>query len=48
MAFRIGTVPDVLNRALRKLADEGAIEVARRQIRILDQEKLTASADVKT
>jgi len=48
MAFRIGTVPDVLNRALRKLADEGAIEVARHQIRILDQEKLTASADVET
>jgi len=48
MASRIGTVPDVLNRALRKLADEGAIEVARHRIRILDQDKLTASADVET
>jgi CRP/FNR family transcriptional regulator len=46
MASQIGTVPDVLNRALRKLADEGTIEVARHQICILDREKLTASADL--
>lgn len=36
MAARLGTVPDVLNRALRKLSEEGLIEVARHQITILD------------
>ena len=36
MAARLGTVLDVLNRALHRLADEGLIEVARHQIRILD------------
>ena len=36
MAARLGTVPDVLSRALRKLAAEGLIRVARHQIEILD------------
>lgn len=40
MAARLGTVPDVVNRALRKLAEGGLIHVERRQIRILDQEGL--------
>jgi CRP/FNR family transcriptional regulator len=44
MAARLGTVPDVLNRALRKLADEGLIRVARHQIQILDAEALEARA----
>ena len=44
MAARLGTVPDVLNRALRKLADEGLIRVARHQIQILDPEALEARA----
>jgi CRP/FNR family transcriptional regulator len=36
MAARLGTVLDVVNRALVKLADEGLIEVERHQIQILD------------
>jgi len=45
MAARLGTVPDVLNRALRKLADEGLIEVVRHQIRILDAASLEKKAE---
>ncbi len=37
MAARIGTVPDVLNRALRKLAEDGLVGVQRHQIQILDR-----------
>lgn len=36
MAARLGTVLDVVNRALVKLADEGLIRVERRQIQIID------------
>lgn len=46
MANRLGTVHDVLNRALRKLAEEGMIHVARHQIQILDKEGLKAIAQV--
>ena len=42
MAARLGVVPDVINRALRSLADEGLIEVSRQQIRILNKEGLAA------
>lgn len=44
MASRLGTVPDVLNRALRKMADEGLIEVSRSQIQILDLDALQKRA----
>lgn len=44
MAARLGTVLDVLNRALHQLAREGLIDVQRHQIRILDQEGLRARA----
>jgi CRP/FNR family transcriptional regulator len=44
MASRLGTVPDVVNRALRKLAEEGLIHVERHQIQILDQEGLKTVA----
>lgn len=44
MAARLGTVPDVVNRALRKLADEGLIHVERHQIQILDKEGLRNTA----
>lgn len=44
MAARVGTVPDVLNRALRSLVEEGLIEFSRHQIRILDLQGLTAKA----
>lgn len=42
MAARLGTVPDVLNRALRGLVEDALIEVARHQIRILDESGLEA------
>lgn len=44
MAARLGTVPDVLNRALRKLADGGLIHVDRHQIQILNRTDLEAKA----
>lgn len=46
MASRLGTVPDVVNRALRKLSDEGMIHVERHQIQILDKEGLKTIAQV--
>lgn len=44
MAARLGTVPDVLNRALRSLADEGLIQIERHQIQILDRKGLERKA----
>ncbi len=44
MAARLGTVPDVLNRALRSLVEEDFIQVERHQIRILDRQGLEAKA----
>lgn len=44
MAARLGTVPDVLNRALRSLVEKDLIEVERHQIRILDRQGLEAKA----
>jgi CRP-like cAMP-binding protein len=44
IAARLGTVPDVVNRALRSLADEGLIQVDRHQIIILDRTRLVAKA----
>lgn len=44
MAARIGTVPDVLNRALRKLAEDGLVQVERHQIQILDRPGLEKRA----
>jgi Mn-dependent DtxR family transcriptional regulator len=46
MAARLGTVPDVVNRALRKLSEAGLIHVERHQIQILDQEGLKKVAQV--
>ena len=40
MAARLGTVPDVLNRALRSLSEEGLIQIERHQIQILDRKGL--------
>src|SRR5690606_38315751 len=42
IASRLGTVPDVLNRALRNLAAGELIEVRRHQILILDRQGLEA------
>lgn len=46
MASRMGTVPDVLNRVLRQLADEGLIRVDRKRIEILDRPGLEDKAMV--
>ncbi len=40
LAARLGTVPDVAQRALRHLEKEGLIEVKRREIRILNRDAL--------
>lgn len=44
IASRLGTVPDVLNRALRSLVRENLIRVERHQIQILDQAGLKSKA----
>jgi CRP-like cAMP-binding protein len=44
LAARLGTVPDVLNRALRTLAEEGLIEIARQKIQIVDRKGLVRKA----
>ncbi len=46
MSTRLGTVPDVLNRVLSKLAVEGLIQVTRNQIKILDRAGLTEIANI--
>lgn len=40
LAAQLGTVPDVLNRALRNLVEAGSIQVERHQIQILDRAHL--------
>ena len=44
LAAHLGTVPDVLSRALRTLADAGLIRVERKQITILDRRGLAVRA----
>jgi len=44
IAARLGTVPDVLQRALSSLADDGLIDVERSIIHIRDREALEAMA----
>lgn len=46
MAARLGTVSDVLNRALRELADAALIEVTRSEIRVLDASGLQSRAEL--
>lgn len=46
LAAQLGTVPDVLNRALRNLVEAGLIQVERHQIRILDRQGLETSAQL--
>lgn len=46
LANRLGTVPDVLNRALRTLVKENLIQVERHQIQILDYRGLAAKAEL--
>lgn len=44
LAARIGTVPDVLSRAIRELTKAGLIKMDRQHIRILDRAGLSARA----
>jgi CRP-like cAMP-binding protein len=44
LAARLGTVPDVIQRALRSLESDDFIEVDRHQIRILDRSALVEIA----
>lgn len=44
MAARLGTVPDVINRALRSLTQEGLITVERHQIHLRDKAGLAKKA----
>jgi len=48
LAARLGTVPDVLSRALRTLVDGGLIAMDRHEIRILQRQALEMLALVKT
>lgn len=45
LASRLGTVPDVAQRALGKLAGDGLVDVSRREIRIRDRAALEALGD---
>jgi len=45
MASRLGTVPDVLSRVIRELTKSGIIEMDKKQIQILNREKLADLAD---
>lgn len=47
LAAHLGTVGDVLGRALRKLVEAGLIEMDRREIRILDPQRLQAEFDLE-
>ncbi len=47
LAARLGTVPDVLSRALRGMVEVGAIEMNRNEFRILDRQALEAMAMVE-
>jgi CRP-like cAMP-binding protein len=44
MAARLGTVIDVVNRALHKLEEEGMIRIVRHQIEIVDPKHLEQKA----
>lgn len=44
LASRLGTVPEVLNRVLRGMVEEGLILLERQQIHILDRHKLEERA----
>jgi CRP/FNR family transcriptional regulator len=47
LAARLGTVPDVLNRTLRKFAEQGLIKVDRQRIQILEKERLSLIAGLE-
>jgi len=47
MASRLGTVPDVVSRTLRKLSDRGLIQIGRQEILILDRPELEMIARIE-
>jgi CRP/FNR family transcriptional regulator len=47
IASRLGTVPDVVSRTMRKLAERGLIEISRRAIRVIDREGLELIAQIE-
>lgn len=47
LAAHLGTVPDVLSRAIRELTKMGLVEVDRQQIRILNPEELARRAMIQ-
>ena len=47
LAAHLGTVPDVLSRAIRELTRAGLVEVDKQQIRILNTEELTRRAMIQ-
>jgi len=48
MASRLGTVPDVLSRVIREFTKGGIIEMDKKRIRILNEERLAELADSST
>jgi CRP/FNR family transcriptional regulator len=44
IAARLGTVPDVVSRTMRKMIEAGILQITRTEITILNREKLTAIA----
>ncbi|MCB0185776.1 MAG: Crp/Fnr family transcriptional regulator [Caldilineaceae bacterium] len=44
MSARLAAAPDVVNRALRALVEDGIIELSRQQIRIVDRQRLQVLA----
>ena len=48
IASRLGTVPDVVSRTLRKLAERDLIEISRKEIRVIDREGLELTAQIET
>jgi DNA-binding transcriptional regulator YhcF (GntR family) len=47
LAAHLGTVPDVLSRAIRELTKAGLIEMDKHQIRILKPEELAKRAMIQ-
>lgn len=47
MAARLGTVPDVISRTLRKLSERGLIEISRNEIVILNRHQLEVIAMIE-
>ncbi len=45
IASYLGTIPETLSRAIKKLTDQGLIEVAGSRVRVLDAEGLAALAE---